>query len=211
MSDDVIFGLGFLAQLLFGSRMVIQWILSEKAKRVVSPTLFWKTSLFASALFLVYGLLRQDSVIIFGQLLSYFIYIRNLQIDGEWKKMLSVSRWTFLLLPLFIISGSWKLQLVSIGAIRDSQFYHPLFIAGTAGQLLLNFRFVYQWYLAERTGVSALPAGFWVISLLGSVLLIVYSVFRLDPVLMVAQSMGIVIYSRNIILGRKSNAEVAAR
>ncbi len=75
-----IYLLGFFAQSLFGARTVVQWVQSERVGRVVSPTWFWIFSLCGSSLFLVYGLLRHDVVILFGQTISFYIYIRNLQL-----------------------------------------------------------------------------------------------------------------------------------
>lgn len=66
--------------MLFGIRIVIQWWIAEKRRESVSPSLFWKFSLAGSAIFLVYGILRTDIVIIVGQIISYVIYIRNLQL-----------------------------------------------------------------------------------------------------------------------------------
>jgi len=205
MNDYIIYSVGFLAQILFGSRMIVQWIQSEKAKRVVSPTVFWKASLFASGLFLFYGLLRNDMVIIFGQLLAYFIYIRNLQLDGEWKKMIPFLRWSFIFFPAFILIGVLNVPVLKVELWSRDQLHQPLFMAGAIGQLLLNFRFVYQWYFAEKSGLPELPLGFWVISFFGSILVIVYAVYRLDPVLLLAQVLGITVYTRNIILMRHSH------
>ena len=86
MSNWIIYSVGFLAQLLFSGRLVLQWILSEKSKKVLTPSLFWKLSLIASFLLFVYGYLREDFAIMLGQALTYFIYIRNLQLQGEWQK-----------------------------------------------------------------------------------------------------------------------------
>jgi hypothetical protein len=72
--------------MLFGCRLIIQWWQSEKSKSVVSPKIYWKLSLAGSFLFLWYGLLRSDAVIIIGQALSYFIYIRNLQLKNAWMQ-----------------------------------------------------------------------------------------------------------------------------
>ena len=85
MSDWVIYGIGFLAQALFSGRLLVQWILSEKSKRIITPSLFWKLSLLASFLLFVYGYLRDDFAIMLGQSLTYFIYIRNLHLQGEWQ------------------------------------------------------------------------------------------------------------------------------
>ncbi|HSI41067.1 MAG TPA: lipid-A-disaccharide synthase N-terminal domain-containing protein [Xanthobacteraceae bacterium] len=71
--------LGFVAQILFTMRFVVQWYASEKAGRSVIPFAFWTFSLGGGALLLVYALYRKDPVFICGQLLSLVIYVRNLQ------------------------------------------------------------------------------------------------------------------------------------
>jgi lipid-A-disaccharide synthase-like uncharacterized protein len=208
MSAYFVFGLGFVAQALFASRMIIQWIQSEKAGRVLSPTLFWQTSLIASFLLLVYGILRHDAVIFFGQALSYYIYIRNLQIKHSWNTFPLMFRTLVFIMPVVLIAWMFfdkQHLLISFSAHND--FLHPMMITGVAGQVLLNFRFVYQWYFSERIHESVFPAGFWVISLAGSILIIFYGIYRNDPVLLVAQALGFVIYLRNIILGKSHSIE----
>ncbi len=87
MNEYAVYGIGLLAQLLFSARLIVQWVKSERAGRVLSPTLFWQLSLVASFLLMAYGILRDDLVIILGQALSYFIYIRNLQYKHAWKRI----------------------------------------------------------------------------------------------------------------------------
>ncbi len=53
MSNWIIYSIGFLAQILFSSRLLIQWIQSEKVKKVLTPVLFWQLSLIASFLLFV--------------------------------------------------------------------------------------------------------------------------------------------------------------
>jgi lipid-A-disaccharide synthase-like uncharacterized protein len=53
----------------------------------VSPALYWQVSLAGSFIVLVYGVLRKDPVIILGQILSYYIYIRNLQLKQRWTSI----------------------------------------------------------------------------------------------------------------------------
>ncbi|HAI18974.1 MAG TPA: lauroyl acyltransferase, partial [Xanthomarina gelatinilytica] len=71
MSNWIIYSIGFLAQILFSSRLIVQWLTSEKQKQVTTPTLFWSLSLMASFLLFVYGYLRNDFAIMFGQALTY--------------------------------------------------------------------------------------------------------------------------------------------
>ena len=69
---------GVIAQFLFGARFIVQWIASERAGRSVVPLTFWFFSMGGGVLTLIYGLARHDAVIILGQSLSIFIYLRNL-------------------------------------------------------------------------------------------------------------------------------------
>lgn len=206
-----IYGLGFFAQSLFGARLLVQLFQSERQGRVVSPTVFWQLSLMASFLFLIYGIVRNDAVIILGQTLSYFIYIRNLQLKNDWKKIAAPLRTALWLMP--VVALAW----VAFGAdqkwmsvLAENDFTSPVIILGAIGQLMLNFRFVYQWYHSEKQKTSILPLGFWVISTVASVLILQYAVAVSEPVLLVAQSMGIVVYVRNVLLHFKQRRKAVA-
>ena len=61
-------------------------------------------------------------------------------------------------------------------------------------------RFFYQWIYSENRKESVLPLGFWIISTVGSLMIFTYSISRLDPVLFAAHSLGLFIYTRNILL-----------
>ncbi len=69
---------GLAAQLVFGSRFVLQWIASERAGKSVMPLSFWFLSIAGGVMTLIYGFVRREPVIIFGQGLSTIIYLRNL-------------------------------------------------------------------------------------------------------------------------------------
>jgi lipid-A-disaccharide synthase-like uncharacterized protein len=71
---------------------------------------------------------------------------------------------------------------------------------GICGQLLFLSRFFYQWIYSESQKESVLPMGFWIISLVGSAMIFSYAIFRLDPVLMMAHSIGLFLYFRNLML-----------
>lgn len=72
----VVFGL--TAQALFAGRMLVQWYASERAKQSVVPVAFWWLSILGGAMLFVYGIWRQDLVIILGQSLGIGVYGRNL-------------------------------------------------------------------------------------------------------------------------------------
>jgi lipid-A-disaccharide synthase-like uncharacterized protein len=201
MNQSFVFGLGFLAQALFSARLLVQWVTSEKAGRSLSPLIFWQLSIVASLLLMVYGILRQDVVIIAGQLLTYCIYIRNLHYHHSWTKIPLPFRLFTLTFPL--IAMLWLLMVqhyTLVGIIKNKDIPLLLLLWGGAGQVVFNFRFVYQLIYMERVKQSILPLGFWVISVAGSLMVISYALFRRDPVLFVGQLFGFVVYGRNIAL-----------
>jgi lipid-A-disaccharide synthase-like uncharacterized protein len=74
---------GLVAQLSFAARFLIQWIMSERAGKSVVPMAFWFFSVAGGTMTLIYGLVKREPVIIFGQLLSNVIYVRNIMLI--WK------------------------------------------------------------------------------------------------------------------------------
>ena len=70
--------LGYVAQIMFTMRFLVQWIASERAGKSVVPTSFWLFSIGGGFLLFVYALYRKDPVFILGQGLGFFIYLRNL-------------------------------------------------------------------------------------------------------------------------------------
>ena len=71
---------------------------------------------------------------------------------------------------------------------------------GFIGQGLFASRFIYQWIYSERKGRSEIPLLFWYLSIFGGIGLLIYAIFRKDPVIILGQSFGIFIYLRNLIL-----------
>jgi len=198
--------IGFSAQLLFSSRTFYQWLASEKQKQVVAPRFFWQMSLLASILLFVYGYLRQDFAIMLGQSLTYFIYIRNIQLEGHWHKFPKISRGFLWVFPILIVVFYYNNNRMDIDYLFDlDEITLHLLILGIVGQLLFTFRFIYQWLYSEKKKFSSLPKGFWLISLLGSVLILSYGIFRSDPVLILGHSFGLIIYIRNLKLLKNEN------
>jgi len=196
--------IGLIAQLFFGARTILQWILSERAKKVLSPSIFWILSLIASYLFFIYGWLREDFAIILGQMISYYIYIWNLKIKGIWAKMYKVLRILLLVTPVIaIVLAADNFDHFVSTFLKNDKIPIWLVIFGSFGQILFTFRFIYQIIYSAKRNESILPLGFWIISLTGSSLIIIYALIRLDPILILGQSAGFIAYIRNIIIYTK--------
>jgi lipid-A-disaccharide synthase-like uncharacterized protein len=92
----------------------------------------------------------------------------------------------------------WAMKLFHADSIHEL-----LWIGfGLLGQLLFTARFLVQWIASERARQSVMPVAFWYFSMAGGVVLLAYAVYRADPVFILGQSMGVVIYARNLWLIR---------
>lgn len=201
MNEYFIYSIGLIAQLLFSFRLLVQWVSSEKERKVVAPTVFWFISLIASLLFFTYGYLRNDFAIILGQFITYYIYIRNLQLQHQWNKLQKGIRIFFIYFPITILlitilKGEYDFDLL----FNKEYISSWLLVLGIISQLVFTFRFIYQWIFSERIKTSQLPYGFWVISIFGSTLILIYAILRKDPILFIGQIFGLVIYIRNLMI-----------
>lgn len=200
----MIYVIGFLAQICFSGRLLFQWIMSEKAKQVVSPSIFWLLSLLGSYLLFFYGWLRDDFAIILGQFISYYIYIWNLDIKNNWKKIPRPIRYILIATPFLAISYMFSESRAFISQFfRNEDVPLWLLIYGSLGQIIFTLRFIYQWVYSRKRHESILPLGFWLISLFGSAIIVSYAIVRHDPVLILGQSTGLVVYIRNIWILKK--------
>ena len=201
MNSLLITAIGFLAQVFFSARILVQWIMSEREKRVLSPSLFWIFSLIGSYLLCIYGWLRDDFSIVFGQFISYYVYLWNLYAKGIWQKIPMLLKAVLVCTPLVVIGFvATNVEGYIQRFIHNDDVPMWLLVFGSAGQFIFTMRFVYQWYYSHKLGVSKLPALFWILSLVGSLTIVSYGIIRHDIVLIVGQSFGIFAYIRNLCL-----------
>ena len=94
------------------------------------------------------------------------------------------------------------------------EFYSKLdawAIVGLVAQIAFASRFIVQWIASERRGESIIPISFWYLSLIGTSGLLLYAIVRADPVFILGQSFGSIIYTRNLMLiYRRRAAEQAS-
>jgi lipid-A-disaccharide synthase-like uncharacterized protein len=195
-----IYCIGFSAQVFFTARVLVQWYLSEKNRKVESPALFWIFSIIGSLILLFYGWLRRDLAIIIGEFISFYIYLWNLRAKGLFDRSSHLLPLLLSLVPLAALALMLKdFPSFSTDFFRSSEVSGVLLVFGIAGQLVFKSRFLVQWFYSVRHGESSLPMVFWIISVAGSLMIIVYGLIRHDWVL-VAGQIGIVASVRNIMI-----------
>lgn len=83
---------------------------------------------------------------------------------------------------------------------------------GLLGQAFFSMRFLVQWIATERRRKSVVPREFWYFSIGGGLTLLAYAIYRLDPVFILGQGAGLVIYTRNLyFIHRRPEHAGAAR
>lgn len=82
---------------------------------------------------------------------------------------------------------------------------------GFLGQAAFTARFLVQWVASEKKKDSVVPVAFWWLSIVGGVILLAYATHRRDPVIIVGQAMGLVVYSRNLMLVARARRRSAKR
>jgi len=199
--------IGFVGQGLFTARFLVQWYASEKRKESVVPTSFWWLSFSGRAVLAAYAIALRDPVFLLGSLVNGFLYARNLLLIHV-RRRGPTSRGV--LIPATLaISACLLVTLARKIPEEIPVFWLGLGVAGTA---LWTGRFVIQWYVSERAGKSVMPRAFWYVGLLGSLLLLSYSIHRQNVVFILGYLFPPFPYIRNLVLiYRKEGAPAPVR
>ncbi|MBK0400195.1 lipid-A-disaccharide synthase N-terminal domain-containing protein [Limibaculum sp. M0105] len=91
-----------------------------------------------------------------------------------------------------------QVLMSALGAQTQAEFIWIL--VGLGGQILFMMRFLVQWIASEKARRSVMPVAFWWFSIGGAAILLAYAIYRMDPVFILGQSLGFVIYARNLWL-----------
>lgn len=211
--QHLLYPLGFLSALPFTARFLIQWIQSEKAKKSVVNPSFWIFSIFGNLTLTFHSILQIQYPVAIIQGLSAVLSYRNLSLmrgnphQRSFKSvLLALAAVFFVITALFAAMGSlfyngqmiwmrspnffWEAKPVSF-------FWHSI---GFLGIVLFNGRFWIQWLQAERKQQSYLSTTFWVTSLVGAALCVLYFYQLGDLVNVIGPAVGMVTYSRNLML-----------
>lgn len=92
--------------------------------------------------------------------------------------------------------AEWLMQIFHV----ENQLELLWVVFGLLAQAMFTARFLVQWIASERQRKSVVPPAFWYFSMIGGVMLLAYALYRQDPVFILGQALGVVIYARNIWL-----------
>lgn len=212
----LLYPLGFAASFLFGLRVLMQWIGSEKNnKSLVTPS-FWIISLTANLIMTVHSFIQLQYPICLIQGLNGWIAWRNLELmkgsKSTWKlSAFKMGCTVFVITSLFIFQGWWLhtsawMHPPSLWSDTHSEhifwLWHGL---GITGMALFASRFWVQWWQAETHQASFLSQSFWWVSLSGSLISIAYFYRLHDLVNLLSYSTGLLPYLRNLVLIKRSS------
>lgn len=192
---------GFMGQLLFFMRFIIQWIYTEKHKKSAVPVAFWYFSIIGSFMLLTYSVLIKDPIFILGQSTGAIIYLRNISLIYKERGTRSHNfgfKMVIMLLIYFAFVGVAAFYYPEVPRKAQVSYTGVIFAIGLVAQSMFFLRFLVQWLYSEKLKKSSFPVLFWYFSMAGSILLLVYSVMVNDAVFIAGQSVGILIYFRNL-------------
>jgi lipid-A-disaccharide synthase-like uncharacterized protein len=198
-------GLGWLGNTAFFSRFLVQWLVSERAGRSLTPRGFWWLSLLGSLALGIYALVGEHYILLLGYALNGLIYARNLGLhpDRAERRAHDV-RWLAAAAGLALLAGG----LLSFHADREPNLAW-LACAGL-GQAIWSTRFVVQWVASERSGESHFPRSFWWLSLVGNALLLAFTIHVGDFVLIASYVPGPIVQVRNLVLSSRQRRALAS-
>lgn len=96
--------------------------------------------------------------------------------------------------------GKWQAYFSGMGTVDVAWL-----LVGLLGQTMFMMRFVVQWWHSERHQKSVIPVSFWYLSLLGGLTVLAYGIHRAEPVIILGQLPGTLVYTRNLMLIRRGN------
>ncbi|MEC7838517.1 MAG: lipid-A-disaccharide synthase N-terminal domain-containing protein [Chlamydiota bacterium] len=216
----VLYPLGFISSLAFGSRFLLQWLSSEIEQKSIVSRRFWIISLVGNCTLLIHSIIQQQYHVCFVQTCNAVISWRNINLmstpEARYKKSTTAAILVgaITLSTLFFAGQNYVLGEPNIIWFRVPELpwktpTHqtvPWFIHGVGfiGICLFSSRFWVQWWYAEKHQFSHLGKPFWYLSLTGTLLSSSYFFYILDPVNFIGPALGTIPYIRNILLIKKS-------
>jgi lipid-A-disaccharide synthase-like uncharacterized protein len=196
--------LGWIGNACFFSRFLVQWALSERARRSLTPAVFWRLSLLGTACLGTYSAQQGKYVLLVGYVLNGSIYARNLWMQRR-AGVRTLTPATAAAIALIAVCGLIAGALLNLDA--DPQASAAWVACAAVGQAVWSSRFVVQWWHSERAGESHFPPVFWWLSLAGNALLLAYAVHLRDPIFIAGFVPGPLVQVRNLMLQRAAGGD----
>lgn len=213
---EVLYPLGFLSTLAFGSRMLLQWIKSEAAGKSVVMPMFWKLSLCGNLLLLTHSFIQMQFHVCVIQACNAVISWRNLNLMLSDQRQVTTTRTIQILLAaiaavffMFLLQGyylhegiiDWfRIPTTPWQIHANKQISLSWHFIGFTGLILFSSRFWLQWWCIEKYKISYLGSSFWWCSLIGEGLCLIYFLRIEDPVNFIGPAFGLIPYLRNLVL-----------
>lgn len=211
-----LYPLGLLSSLAFGIRFIIQWMQSEIKQQSVVTRSFWYFSLAGNLLLAIHSFIQVQYHVCLIQSCNAIISWRNISLMTPHKVQPPISRVflslfitaivisiAFILQDYFLFDSPWDWFRTPTHRWQTDQgssmpiFWHAV---GFASYALFSSRFWVQWLEAEKNQRSDLGPSFWWLSLSGAILSVIYFFSLHDIVNVVGPGLGIIPYTRNLML-----------
>ncbi len=203
MASPYVEAVGWIGNVAYFSRFLVQWIASERAKRIVTPQVFWWLSLFGAIMLVSYSIAIGDPIMLAGYSITTSIYARNVWIARHGTRASRLGALPAALLGLAVAVVLTWIETSKAGeggpaVARAWQLF------GGVGMAIWTSRFLLQWWYAERHGDTGLRESFWWLSLVGNVMLLAYTVQLGNVVYIAGFVPGPIVQVRNLIIARRS-------
>lgn len=217
----LLYPLGFLSAFIFGLRLFLQWFQSEKARESIVGPSFWKLSLAGNILLVVHSFIQIQFHVCVIQGCNAIISWRNLNLMQTRKPPISFFAMVMLLAAgvvltvfSFTIQGWWMNSSSDWFRIPTAPWQSQAsrsipfiwHIIGSLAYVLFSSRSWVQWWLAEKAHTSLLPPSFWWLSLIGALFSVLYFTYISDIVNLIGPAIGMVPYTRNLIMIYRSKS-----
>lgn len=209
--------IGMFPAVFFTWRMLYQWLRAERAKQSIVTPFFWKLSLAGNLLLLSHYIIQVQFPFAILQCCNALIAWRNLNLMGAKtpcstkQTMLIALLAICLLTAIFLIQSYWLIGYIDWIRTPKKPFdslrtYHALgwHLFGAAGGMIFSSRFWVQWWFAEQKKRSELGRAFWILSITGTILSLIYFTHIRDYVSLFYNCFALIPYLRNLTLLRRS-------
>jgi len=194
--------LGWAGNVCFFSRFLLQWIDAERSGSNRATTGFWIMSIVGSVLLGAYTAGRGHAILLAGFATNGILYVRNLDIALRPRRVRGQASAPATLFALSCVAVLVAATVADAATAPIDRAHRVWLACAVVGQGIWGSRFALQWWYSERAGRSYFPAAFWLVSLVGNVLLLAYAIHLSDPILIVGLLPGPAMQLRNLALAR---------